>query len=404
MRNKKYKLLRPERLDLPWDDWKGKKFYRIQALRDIPEHGVKAGDLGGYVSDRYILSQKDSSWIGDEAKVYGWVEVKGNAYIGDKAIVTNAKSNVMIDIFGDVRIFENAQVYTAHVSTGTRDRKEHLTYSGKASFYGSARIQSLKEASGNVKIYGSAIIDNSQEINDETEISGSVIIGEGAKVIGKSTISGNVIVGKDCIVRNSVLADDIQIFSYSSILEQKRDGNGTVSLANSDTPESVDSAEGLPKITPSRKVSKIMEMFQEIQSDIATYETDIVKIIKYPVMTDRTDVYTVKMVTALKRAKRLSDRPDDPQFEEAVIALEEKFLAAESNAIKIASTLLTEEGVKKTQKAKDLFRVASNEASSEQEKKVAFIQGFKQLEGVLTVPEVAVDTFRVKIGLKELQA
>lgn len=107
---------------------------------------------------------------------------------------------------------------------------------------------------------------------------------------------------------------------------------------------------------------------------------------------------------ALKKVQRLEVSPDTSEFRAAVISLEEAFMMAESNAEKIASSLLSDEEKKKTEKAKDLFRIASNEASSDHEKKVAFVQGFKQLEGIIAVPEVAVDTFRIKIGLKELES
>lgn len=48
--------------------------------------------------------------------------------------------------------------------------------------------------------------------------------------------------------------------------------------------------------------------------------------------------------------------------------------------------------------------MAQHEGSNEHEKKVAFIQGFKQLEGIITVPEEAKDAFRVLVGLKEIEA
>lgn len=79
-------------------------------------------------------------------------------------------------------------------------------------------------------------------------------------------------------------------------------------------------------------------------------------------------------------------------------------MAAESNAMKLSSSLLSGEELKKMDKAKDLLAIASNEASTEHEKKVSFQQAFKQLEGIIVVPEMAVDTFRAKIGLKEIEA
>lgn len=75
----------------------------------------------------------------------------------------------------------------------------------------------------------------------------------------------------------------------------------------------------------------------------------------------------------------------------------------DSFALKTASTMLSATDKKKVDKVDDLLAIASNDASTEHEKKIAFQQAFKHLEGIIVVPEVAVETFKVKIGLKELE-
>lgn len=62
----------------------GKILHRIRALIDIPEHNVKAGDLGGWIEAERNLSQKGSAWVADEA----WVT--GSAWVTDSAWVTGA--------------------------------------------------------------------------------------------------------------------------------------------------------------------------------------------------------------------------------------------------------------------------------------------------------------------------
>ena len=47
------------------------RVYQIRALRYIPMHGVKAGDLGGWVESEDNLSQEDDSWIGEYATFMG---------------------------------------------------------------------------------------------------------------------------------------------------------------------------------------------------------------------------------------------------------------------------------------------------------------------------------------------
>ena len=52
--SKKYEIL---------DQVEANGLYRIRALRDIPMHCVKAGDLGGLISEPYCLYQKgDEPW------------------------------------------------------------------------------------------------------------------------------------------------------------------------------------------------------------------------------------------------------------------------------------------------------------------------------------------------------
>ena len=41
----------------------GKILHRIRALIDIPEHDVKAGDLGGWIEAKRNLSQNGEAWV-----------------------------------------------------------------------------------------------------------------------------------------------------------------------------------------------------------------------------------------------------------------------------------------------------------------------------------------------------
>lgn len=395
MRNKKYKLLPKERIDFPWDNWTNQKMYRIQALRDIPKHGVKAGDLGGYVQDRGILSQAGDCWIGGDAMVHGYVQVLDDAYIGDKAVVLQP-SNSFYMIFSDqVKVLDEARLYTTMLNSMP---EVNLQYSGSAEFSESCVVQSLRHASGNIKIHGNALLNHCHELLNEADISGNAVLQEGTKIVGKSIVKGNATVGRESIIRNCILDDDVSILPYTNLQEVKMDANGTTQLGST-FPQAITAFPMKPK-----KVSPAMSVFTEIKASLASYETDIVKLIKYPAMVDQSIPETLALTVALKKASRLEGSPDSAEFQEAVDALEQKFIVAECKAVKMASTVLSPEEQKKAEKAKDLLAIAANEASSENEKKVSFKQAFKQLEGVIAVPEVAVDAFRVKIGLQELES
>jgi len=61
--------------------------YQIQALIDIPLHGVKKGDFGGFVEDESNLSQEGSAWIFDGSMVLNDSFVAGNAVVKGVSIL-----------------------------------------------------------------------------------------------------------------------------------------------------------------------------------------------------------------------------------------------------------------------------------------------------------------------------
>lgn len=90
---------------------------RVRALRSIPEHGVEAGALGGFVNSYSCLSQTGSCWVAnnasvkdskvrenalvcDDAYVHQGSVVSGNATLGNKCEIVHSvvKGNVTVDI------------------------------------------------------------------------------------------------------------------------------------------------------------------------------------------------------------------------------------------------------------------------------------------------------------------
>lgn len=74
----------------------GTILHRIRVLVDIPAHGVKAGDVGGWIQCEENLSQKGSAWISDEALVFG------NARVYDDAVILEHQ-RLCIRLSGGVR-------------------------------------------------------------------------------------------------------------------------------------------------------------------------------------------------------------------------------------------------------------------------------------------------------------
>ena len=54
--------------------------FQIRALRDIPRHGVKKGDLGGWAASEYNLSQYGDAWVSGNARVFGDARVSDESH------------------------------------------------------------------------------------------------------------------------------------------------------------------------------------------------------------------------------------------------------------------------------------------------------------------------------------
>lgn len=415
----KYRLIKNVK-ETPWGKETIDSLYRLVALRDIPLYGVQEGDLGGLVSAESVLSQYDDCWISHNAKVTGNVFIVDNAYIGESARITGKSEKYSIMITGTATIKGNARISTSE----DNEAFQNVFITDKVRIYGSPLIQDCGRISNNVTIQGSVVISGSKEISGDSALFENAKLNKGVKVLGRSNIFGNAIIRTGAVIENSRVAGNANIPVNVHLKDGDVDSEGFLKsgqwnlldnavTAGSSGEQKFYSSPPPPNFSePIKTVSPVLDtatkdalnLLEEVKHDLAVYETDIVKIIKYPVMTDRTNSYTLEMMQALKLANRLALNPSHTGFVASVFDLEKKFLAAESNALKMASSGLNELELKKAGRASDLLAIASDEASTEQEKKLAFKQAFKQLEGVIMVPEAAMETFKIKIGLPELEA
>lgn len=421
---KKYKLLKAENIIPNTSGWSGavRTVYRIQALRDIPEHGVKRGDFGGLVANKSILSHEGSCWIGYGATLLRFVTVKDDAYIGGSAYILSDFSSHHITIQDNARIEDGANVYLS--KDGENGPKNSMVIGGNTIISDNAEVGNMIRSDDNVKISGNAKVKGGR-LSDNVAIYDNAVVNKDCTLSGSTRVAGDAVIHEGATVMNCAVYGKAQIGPKEQISDAVFSKEGLFISAKKTVPEIIIGSE--PAVAPTlpekhvasmpslnkngdvksqvkSKAEKLAGLFEEIKNNVASYETDIVKIIKYPVMTDKTNLHTMKMFKLLKKVERLSDTPEDPEFEETLSDLEDAFMVAEANALKLAATLLTETEQKKTKEARQMIAKASDEASTEHEKKVAFVQAFKKLEGVIAVPEVAVDTFRAKIGLQEIEA
>lgn len=101
-------------LSSPW--------YRLRALRDIPAHGVRRGDAGGFVSGAGCVSQKGDCWVGegsyvfqsgkvmDDALVDGGAQVKHGLAAGAAHVTGKTILNFSTVVFGNIVLKDAGEV------------------------------------------------------------------------------------------------------------------------------------------------------------------------------------------------------------------------------------------------------------------------------------------------------
>jgi hypothetical protein len=136
-----------------------------------------------------------------------------------------------------------------------------------------------------------------------------------------------------------------------------------------------------------------------IESRWLEYETDIAKLIDFPLMSDPTSPLTAqfhqKMSSArLIRPKSASDKSSEPAYQSdyahAVENLELSFAQAENEAKRTKWTLFSGEERKRLALAQRYLKIAYDSGSSDFERQTAYKQAMKAIENLIIVPEVAI--------------
>lgn len=165
---KKYKLTGETKL------WFDRTLYRIRALIDIQEHGVKKGDLGGWIETEENLSHdgaalvSGSAVVGGSARVGGTAVVSGLALVGGSARVSSSAQLLTVGPIGSmgntITFFNNANKkimvscggfrgdidqFVAHIRATHGDSKHARAYLAAVEL---AKIQIDSSAAGNAVI------------------------------------------------------------------------------------------------------------------------------------------------------------------------------------------------------------------------------------------------------------
>lgn len=407
MAQKKYKLLR-EKIQitrvLNGKTFTFDKLYRIQALRDIPRHGVKAGDLGGYVSRRNSLDHDGDCWVAKEAIAGKYSDIFDNALITDQAVViavtilgdTVVCGHAFVNesrLSGEIIVKDNAVVDDGAIRGGAIVDKNSKIHASRINSEGTIATITDEVVIESSKISGKFMASEKvriihAEIEGDTEVSGSSQILNGANISGHSRISGDSVVPPSFRMANVVLHN--QVADYGLAYK----GNATTTGVQ---PSEI-------TVTNEHEAEAYIESIKELEDEYNSYVTDIVKLIKYPAMADLSIPETQSLTIALRAAKRAVKSSQPERLKQAHENLEAAFVVAENRAHILVQSHLDDTKKTSLQKASQLFAIACNDVSSETEKKASFKKGIQNLEGVIPVSEEAISVFKAKAGLLEIEA
>ena len=143
----------------------------------------------------------------------------------------------------------------------------------------------------------------------------------------------------------------------------------------------------------------LVDHHAKIRSEWMAYETDILKIVDFPLLSDMSEPVTIKLHEALRNAvmhepKNVNAMRNIPfetsSYNTAVTELDTAFRAAESKARLSSWNKFTMEEKKRLQRAKDLLALALNGASTPSERQAAYKQAIKSLQGLIEVPKATI--------------
>ena len=160
----------------------GVRLYRIRATRDITARGVRAGDLGGWVSSTHTTTGElriaKDAWVSHEAEIFEDACVTDSARVGGHARVCG---HTMIS--GYARVDGWSRVYgRAHVF-------ETAVVDGNARVGGNARVLGAAHIHDHVQVRGEACVAGEASLYDRVCVGGQARISGSAYLCGRAAIA-----------------------------------------------------------------------------------------------------------------------------------------------------------------------------------------------------------------------
>jgi hypothetical protein len=144
-----------------------------------------------------------------------------------------------------------------------------------------------------------------------------------------------------------------------------------------------------------REIRKVLDQHARTDSRWLDYETDIAKLLDFPMMTDMRQPLTVDFHRARSHADLLRPATADDLVEDRVARLDYRdavyeyasaFDIAEAEAIRRRRSDFSTEGQERLERAQQLLRMASDESATLPERQNAYARAQKEVEGLIALP------------------
>lgn len=171
----------------------GKRLHRIEAVKDMPDFFIKAGEKGGFVENERNLSQSGGAWIGGDACAFDHARVTGNARLfGQVQVSGHARISDRARLYDDVRVADCARVYGDSWLSGAVYVSGHVHVCGRA--YLSQNVMASDNAwlGGDVHASGEARIRDNARVSGSTRLLGQVELSGDAHVLGNAWLYNKV--------------------------------------------------------------------------------------------------------------------------------------------------------------------------------------------------------------------
>lgn len=156
-----------------------------------------------------------------------------------------------------------------------------------------------------------------------------------------------------------------------------------------------------------RELKRITAAHNRTDERWFTYETDVAKLLDFPMMTDMRDPLTVAFHKARQRADLLrpenvddviDDRDAQLEYRDAVGEYVAAFDVAEAEAIRRRRSDFSVDDQQRLSRAQHLLHLAEDAAATPQERRVAYDRARRELDGLIVLPAAAREAIERRVA------